>query len=477
MNKRKNNRRMVVITMGCRVNQFETELLRHGGFERGFAIAKDGEEAELIIVNTCSVTNESDRQARQLIRRAARDNPLAKIVVTGCYAQRTPELLAELPQVELVLGNREKNELWSHIDEFYSPSREQGPESGCSSSTTTDDLLKPTIYVSNIAELDRVPDRPVVDTFADRARAFLQLQDGCDRSCTYCLIPNVRGPSRSLTPEQILAQAERFVAAGFQELVLTGIDLGSYGLDFSPVISLAHIIQRLVNIKGVGRIRLSSIDPADIDSEFLKIFAREKKICPYLHLSIQSGDDMILKRMGRKSDRKTILEQIKKIKKARPETLFGADLIVGFPTESDAAFLNSLQLVKEASLVFLHIFRYSDRPGTPAAAIPKPFRVSGSVAKQRSETLRQAGVENLSLEAAKWLGKTDQVLIESIADDGTGMGKIASFLPISFAAGEVSKVGELKNVELVGFNQFNGCLEGILSILSTTLSTDTVDKM
>ncbi len=280
MNKRKNHRPMSVITMGCRVNQFETELLRHGGFERGFFIAKDGDEVELIIVNTCSVTSESDRQARQLIRRAARDNPQAKIVVTGCYAQRTPEILSKLPQVALVLGNQEKAELWALVDTLYSTNSAAGQ--------SNDNIPLPAIHVGKIADLDRVPQRPVVDTFSDRARAFLQLQDGCDHSCTYCLIPSVRGPSRSLTPAQIIAQAERFVASGFKELVLTGIDLGSYGLDLVPKKSLAQIIRQLIVIPGIGRIRLSSIDPADIDSELLDLFASEEKICPYMHLSRSS---------------------------------------------------------------------------------------------------------------------------------------------------------------------------------------------
>jgi threonylcarbamoyladenosine tRNA methylthiotransferase MtaB len=471
MNKRKNSRYMAVITMGCRVNQFETELLRHGGFDRGFTIAKEGDTAELIIVNTCSVTNESDRQARQLIRRAARYNPSAKIVVTGCYAQRNPEILMELPQVELVLGNQEKSEFWTYVDSLY-----QANDTGKQERIDTSSAFHGAVHVGEIANFDRVPERQVVDTFADHSRAFLQLQDGCDRSCTYCVIPSVRGPSRSLTPEQILAQAKRFVATGFQELVLTGIDLGSYGQDFSPKISLAQIIKQLVDIQGVGRVRLSSIDPADIDSELLEIFAREKKFCPYMHLSIQSGDNMILKRMGRKSDRETIIERINQLKKARPDTVFGTDLIVGFPTESDEAFQNSLNLVKESQLVFLHIFRYSDRPGTPAAAIPNPFRVSSVVAKKRSEILRQAGVENLTVEANKRLGKTAQVLIEEISD-GVGKGKIASFLPVSFAASKTDIVGELKIIKLNSFDKFNGCLDGVIQELSTPLSTDPVDEI
>jgi threonylcarbamoyladenosine tRNA methylthiotransferase MtaB len=460
MNKRKNYRPMSVITMGCRVNQFETELLRHGGFERGFFIAKDSDDVELIIVNTCSVTSESDRQARQLIRRAAKDNPQAIIVVTGCYAQRTPEILSQLPQVALVLGNQEKSELWSHVDTIYHANPDTAQGSGNSFDREVA-ASNSTIHVGKISELDRVPPRPVVDTFSDRARAFLQLQDGCDRSCTYCLIPSVRGPSRSLTPEQILAQAERFVASSFNELVLTGIDLGSYGLDLSPSISLAEIIQKLINIPGVGRIRLSSIDPADIDDKLLDLLAHEEKICAYLHLSIQSGDDMILKRMGRRSDSQGTLDKIKLIKKARPQTEIGADLIVGFPTESDEAFQNSLKLVEEGRLVFLHIFRYSDRPGTPATKIPGNYRVSGAEAKKRSEILRKAGEVNLSLAAFDRLGQMDMVVIESI-NSGVASGKIGSFLPVKFAVKGGEKVGELRKVRLENFDSVNGCLDGVV---------------
>ncbi|MBF0444204.1 MAG: tRNA (N(6)-L-threonylcarbamoyladenosine(37)-C(2))-methylthiotransferase MtaB [Magnetococcales bacterium] len=458
---------MSVITMGCRVNQFETELLRHGGYERGFFIAKDGDKSALIIVNTCSVTSESDRQARQAVRRAAKDNPQAKIVITGCYAQRTPEILSKLPQVALVLGNQEKNELWTHVDRLFSSSSELEDNN---SSAIVSGKGQAIIHVGDIAKLDRVPPRPVVDSFSDRARAFLQLQDGCDRSCTYCLIPGVRGPSRSLTPDQIMAQAEGFVAAGYKELVLTGIDLGSYGQDLSPIISLGGIIKKLVDIHGLGRIRLSSIDPLDVDCELIDLLASEEKICPYLHLSIQSGDNMILKRMGRRADRKQIIARIKDIKKARPQTVFGADLIVGFPTESDEAFQNSLTLVKEAQLVFLHIFRYSDRPGTPASAIPGSFRSSGVEVKKRSEILRSAGEANLLVVAKTMLGLRDKVLIETI-NDGVGMGKIASFIPVSFAVNGGEIVGELREILLQEFDSDNGCLKGVVQELSTALST------
>ncbi len=452
MNKHKNSRLMSVITMGCRVNQFETELLRHGGFERGFAIAGIDEQAELVIINTCSVTNESDRQARQLIRRAARDNPTAKVVVTGCYAQNTPDMVKELPQVALVLGNREKNALWSFVDTLYAEDA-----NGADDEKNDVDQV---IHVGDIAALDRVPERPVVDTFAERSRAFLQLQDGCDRSCTYCLIPGVRGPSRSLTREQIIGQGARFIKSGFRELVLTGIDLGSFGRDLLPPVSLAEIIRELIAIPGCGRVRLSSIDPADLDEEFFLLFAAEKRICPYLHLSIQSGDDMILKRMGRKSDRRIIMDKITRIKNLRPETLLGADMIVGFPTEDDAAFANSLSLTKEARFAFLHIFRYSDRPGTPAAAIPARFRVSGTVVKQRSETLRLVGEENLAFLAAESLGKTVEVLIETL-DNGVARGKSETFLPVSFKAAPTDGVGELQKVKLMEFDRLSGCLQGV----------------
>ncbi|MBF0193849.1 MAG: tRNA (N(6)-L-threonylcarbamoyladenosine(37)-C(2))-methylthiotransferase MtaB [Magnetococcales bacterium] len=471
MNKRKNHRSMSVITMGCRVNQFETELLRHGGYDRGFNITKKGDKADLIIVNTCSVTSESDRQARQAVRRAAKENPCAKIVITGCYAQRTPEILSKLPQVALVLGNQEKNELWFHVDKLFPDELNQEKKNSCAAaSDSTENKEQAIIYVGDIAKLNQVPSRPVVNTFNDRARAFLQLQDGCDRSCTYCLIPGVRGPSRSLTPDQILAQAEGFVAAGYNELVLTGIDLGSYGLDFTPAVSLGHIIKKLLKISGLGRLRLSSIDPLDIDPEVIDLIESEEKICPYLHLSIQSGDNMILKRMGRRADRNQIIERINEIKKARPQIVFGADLIVGFPTESDEAFKNSLSLVEETQLTFLHIFRYSDRPGTPASSIPGSFRSSGVVIKNRSEILRKAGEVNLKDVANSLIGQMDKVLIETIKD-GVGMGKTASFLPVSFAVKGDENVGELRDVILKEFDNFNGCLKGVVQELSTALST------
>ncbi|MBF0381252.1 MAG: tRNA (N(6)-L-threonylcarbamoyladenosine(37)-C(2))-methylthiotransferase MtaB [Magnetococcales bacterium] len=477
MNKRKNHRPMSVITMGCRVNQFETELLRHGGHKRGFYIAKEGDKSELIIVNTCSVTSESDRQARQAIRRAAKDNPEAKIVITGCYAQRTPEILSKLPQVALVLGNQEKNDLWSHVDRlFASHSDNNGEQTAVIDNIIDGGVGHSIIHVGDIAKLEKVPPRPVVDSFSDRARAFLQLQDGCNRSCTYCLIPGVRGPSRSLTPEQILAQAEGFVVAGYNELVLTGIDLGSYGQDFSPKISLADIIKKLIEIPGLGRVRLSSIDPLDIDSQLIDLIGSEEKICPYLHLSIQSGDNMILKRMGRRADRNRIIKQINKVKQVRPNIILGADLIVGFPTESDEAFQNSLTLVEETQLVYLHIFRYSDRPGTPASAIPGSFRSSGVTIKERSEILRKAGEQNLTNVAKNMLGQRQKVLIETLKD-GVGIGKTASFMTVSFPLNGDEVVGKITDIIIDKFDIENRCLKGTVQELSTALSTKTVDKM
>ncbi|MBF0296374.1 MAG: radical SAM protein, partial [Magnetococcales bacterium] len=267
---------MAVLTMGCRVNQYESEVLGQGGAVRGYRLAGEGEPVALVVVNTCSVTGESDRQARQLIRRAAREHPGARIVVTGCYAQRAPAELAELPGVALVLGNGEKARLWELLEE--------GSDSR--------------VVVGDVARLSGVPEQAPLDHFGERARAFLQVQDGCDRACAYCLIPQVRGPGRSVLRERVVEQARRLIGAGYEELVVTGVDLGAYGRDLTDGSTLAGVTRDLLGLPGLGRLRLSSVDPLDLDEGLLNLFAGEERLCGHAHLSIQSGDDEVRRRMG-----------------------------------------------------------------------------------------------------------------------------------------------------------------------------------
>ena len=427
--------------MGCRVNQVETERLIQGGISHGFQPVEAGILPNLMIINTCSVTAESDRQTRQLVRRIVRENPQVQLVVTGCYAQGNAESLGKMPGVILVLGNSEKERLWDHLKQ-------------CQPATTN-------VCVTPVTHRTPMIDVPLVDHFSDRNRAFLQVQDGCDCHCTFCTIPALRGPSRSLSVAHILAQAQKYQEAGYREIVLTGINLGSYGHDLlsHPNLTLAHVIEEITLSMKQARLRLSSLDPNDLDEKLIEQFAVNPKMCPYLHLSIQSGDNTILKRMGRGYGRQMVLDRVKALRAVRPDMVFGADLIVGFPTETPEAFQNTLDLIGEAEISLLHVFRYSDRPGTPAAAIPKRFRVSTQEIRLRSEQTRQMGVTRLTDLIRRQVGKRAEVLVETLEGE-YAQGKTAHFLPIQFPATHATKIGQLTTVTITGFDSITPHLFG-----------------
>lgn len=469
-------------TMGCRVNQVETERLRHGGVAYGFQPAKPDTSPDLIIINTCSVTSESDRQARQLIRRLLRKNPNAHLVVTGCYAQGHAEQIAQIPGVLLVLGNHEKEQLWHHLSNHLSSQAYHQDTSNQNNQKTTtqksqdtgkvENTITTMVSVSPVDSPQTMDDIVLVNHFSERSRAFLQVQDGCDCHCTFCTIPALRGPSRSIPVDHLISQTKRYLTAGYQEIVLTGINLGAYGRDLeqngpitpmnnppNPPISLATIVTKLSALIQVGRLRLSSLDPNDLDEPLMDQFASNPTLCPYLHLSVQSGDDMILKRMGRGYGRDFILEKIKRLRTIRPDMVFGADLIVGFPTETTDALQNSLTLIEEAGLTLLHVFRYSDRPGTPAASIPDQFRVPAQEIQQRSEKIRQAGVQMFASMAGNWIGQTVEVLVEKCQDQ-QAYGKTASFLPVNFPT-KNQNTGQLVTVQIRTFDPINHLFHGI----------------
>ncbi|MBF0163420.1 MAG: tRNA (N(6)-L-threonylcarbamoyladenosine(37)-C(2))-methylthiotransferase MtaB [Magnetococcales bacterium] len=432
---------MTVLTMGCRVNQFESALLEQGGTARGFRPARLGEQAELVVINTCSVTAESDRQARQLIRRANRDHPGARIVVTGCYAQNAPERVAELGGVDLVLGNGEKERFW----EIFDAAQEAGePEK---------------IQVGDVSELTRVPERETVARFGERARAFLQVQDGCDRACAYCVIPRLRGPSRSIAPRQVLEQARRFLASGYRELVLTGVNLGAYGRDLEGRPTLAGLAGLLLAEDGDWRLRISSIDPLDIDAGLCDVLAQEARLCGHLHLSIQSGDDPVRRRMGRGRGRDAVLTRIAQVRAARPDLVLGADLIVGFPGESEEAFEQTLALVHEADLTLLHVFPYSARPDTPAAALPAALLVPGDRIQARAKRLRQAGEERLARLIHSRVGAREELLVENL-ENGQAIGKSGGFLSLRMPQAHESWRGSLLPVVVEGVDATSGWLIG-----------------
>jgi threonylcarbamoyladenosine tRNA methylthiotransferase MtaB len=363
------------ITLGCRLNTFESEVIRELG--------QDSILNDTIVINTCAVTSEAERQARQAIRRAARENPQSRIIVTGCAAQLNPKAFADMQEVDRVLGNEEKlgAELLS--------------KSG------------PTIQAKDIMSVDEVIPHPI-KVMDGRTRAFVQIQQGCDYRCTYCIIPFARGPNRSIPANAVISQVRDLVTAGHNEIVLTGVDICSYNTN--EVRDLGSLVSRILfEVPDLKRLRLSSLDPAAIDDKLLDLLGEDLRLMPHLHLSLQAMDDMILKRMKRRHTRAGAIAIVAQARAARPDAVFGADLIAGFPTETDEMFNNTITAIRELGLTYLHVFPFSPRPGTPAAKMP---RVNGSVVKARAAQLRVIGKIGLERFLASRSGAIEQVLVE-----------------------------------------------------------------
>ncbi|MFM7778245.1 MAG: tRNA (N(6)-L-threonylcarbamoyladenosine(37)-C(2))-methylthiotransferase MtaB, partial [Alphaproteobacteria bacterium] len=367
-----------LLSFGCRLNTYESEAMRD--------LASKAGQGNAIIVNTCAVTAEAERQARQAIRRAHRDNPGARIIVTGCAAQIAPDKWAGLPGVERVIGNADKlkPETWAALDAPPAP--------------VTDIMAA------------RETAAHLVTEFAGRARAFVQVQQGCDHRCTFCVIPFGRGPSRSVPIGVIVEQLRALVAAGYREAVLTGVDVTSYGPDLPGSPTLGQMIRRvLALVPELPRLRLSSLDPVEVDEDLWRLIAEEARLMPHLHLSLQHGSDLILKRMKRRHLRADAIALAAKARRLRPDIVFGADLIAGFPTETEAQFQESLDLVNDCDLSFLHVFPYSERPGTPAARMPQ---IPVPERRARAARLREAGAAAAARYYAARLGQEEQVLLE-----------------------------------------------------------------
>jgi threonylcarbamoyladenosine tRNA methylthiotransferase MtaB len=371
-----------VLTFGCRLNLVESEAMRRAALAEG--------RANLIIVNTCAVTAEAVRQARQAIRRVKRERPEAEIVVTGCAAQIDPARFASMPEVFAVIGNAEKT----------------GPASWRSDGGG--------IAVSDIMSAKTAP-HVLSEGVEDHTRAFLAVQTGCDHRCTFCIIPFGRGPSRSVPMDDVTHAARSFSEKGFREIVLTGVDLTSYGVDLCGAPALGTLVKSILRAAPkLERLRLSSIDCIEADEDLIDAFANERRLMPHLHLSLQSGDDLILKRMKRRHLRADAINLCGKLRRLRPDIVFGADVIAGFPTETDAMFENTLALVADCGLTHLHVFPFSARPGTPAAKMPP---VVPQIIKKRAKRLRLSGDAALRQHLAAQTGKVLRVLTER---GGTG---------------------------------------------------------
>jgi threonylcarbamoyladenosine tRNA methylthiotransferase MtaB len=383
-----------LVTFGCRLNTFESEVMRNH--------AEKARLSNAIIFNTCAVTAEATRQARQAIRKARKENPEADIIVTGCAAQTEPEMFAKMPEVTRIIGNEEKLQATSWLKGSNAPR----------------------VDVSDIMQVTQTKP-PMIDRLAHRTRAFVQVQNGCDHRCTFCIIPFGRGNSRSVNVEDAVEQVRRFVAEGHCEVVLSGVDLTSWGADLEGAPKLGALVARILkDVKDLKRLRLSSIDSIEVDDELVRVISGEERVMPHIHLSLQHGDNMILKRMKRRHAREDTIAFCQDLRARRADMVFGADIIAGFPTEDDAMFENSLHIVDECALTFLHVFPFSPRPGTPAARMPQLEQV---LIKRRAALLREKGEARLSSFLKNEIGTMRQVLVETPSTGRTEHFALAKF--------------------------------------------------
>ncbi|MDB5698170.1 MAG: MiaB-like tRNA modifying protein [Alphaproteobacteria bacterium] len=405
-----------IITMGCRLNAAESEAMR--------LLAGDADD--LIIVNSCAVTNEAVRQTRQAIRKAKKGRPEARVIVTGCAAQIEPERFAAMPEVARVLGNREKFDAGSFAPDRF----------GAGDDTK--------VRVSDIMAVRETAPH-LLTGFAERARAFVEVQNGCDHRCTFCIIPYGRGNSRSVPAGLVVDRIKALVDQGFAEIVLTGVDVTSYGPDLPGSPTLGQLVERILkHVPALPRLRLSSLDSVEIDERLFEIVTGEPRLMPHLHLSLQAGDDMILKRMKRRHSRRQAIDTIARLKARRPEIAIGADLIAGFPTEDEAMAENSLKLIDECDIVMGHIFPFSPRAGTPAARMPQ---VPPAMVKQRARRLREASSRRKTAWLQSLSGTRQKLLVEG--DDGTGHAE--SFAPIRLrGAPRGAAAGTIVDARIVG---------------------------
>ncbi len=388
-------------TLGCRLNAYETEAMKDLAAQAGLEGA--------VVVNTCAVTAEAVRKARQEIRKLRRDNPTARIIVTGCAAQTEPETFAAMDEVDQVIGNSEKMQpdTWARLaPDFVGDT--------------------PRVLVDDIMSVRETAGH-LIDGFGTRSRAYVQVQNGCDHRCTFCIIPYGRGNSRSVPAGVVVDQIKRLVDSGYNEVVLTGVDLTSWGADLPGEPRLGDLVMRILKLTDIPRLRISSIDSIEADENLMQAIATEPRLMPHLHLSLQHGDDLILKRMKRRHLRDDAIRFCDEARRLRPDITFGADIIAGFPTETEAHFENSLKLVEECGLTWLHVFPYSARPGTPAARIPQ--KVNGAVIKDRAARLRAAGDARVAQHLAQQQGRTHRILMEN-----PRMGRTEQFTEVSFTA-------------------------------------------
>lgn len=423
--------RIAAATLGCKLNHYETEAVV-GQFRRlGWQSVSPDEEADLLLVDTCTVTDRADQKARSLIRGMIRRNPEAVVVVMGCYSQIAAEEIARIPGVDYIVGTKEKRELASLVQGL-----EKQPEP-----------------VVRVGRPGGAQDRALLplEGFEHQTRAWLKVQDGCDVFCSFCIIPFTRGRSRSMEPAQVLEQARRLLEAGFRELVVTGVHIGDFGRDLDPPRSLAWLCRRLLELPGLLRLRLSSIEPWDVDDELLGTMAGEPRFCPHLHTALQSGSDELLKAMRRRIDRRGIEQLFQRIAERLPGAGLGTDLITGFPGETEARFAETCELLERLPLTYLHVFPFSARRGTQAAGLPDP--VPREIRRERSRVLLELGARLQAAAHARALGRRVEILPEQRVVEGSLFGYTADYLrvelPMPPGVDPTPLVNRLLEVELL----------------------------
>ncbi|HMN38304.1 MAG TPA: tRNA (N(6)-L-threonylcarbamoyladenosine(37)-C(2))-methylthiotransferase MtaB [Hyphomicrobium sp.] len=405
-----------VITLGCRLNAYESEVMRRHARQAGLG--------DTVIINTCAVTSEAVRHASQTIRRIRRENPGARIIVTGCAAQVEPERFADMAEVDHVIGNGEKMKAETFAG-LALPDSER---------VQVDDIMSVRETASHM-----------IDGFGTRARAYVQVQNGCDHRCTFCIIPYGRGPSRSVPAGQVVAEIRRLVEKGFPEVVLTGVDITSYGPDLPGEMTLGKLVRQILkHTPELKRLRLSSIDQVEADPHLLAALAEEERLMPHLHLSMQAGDDLVLKRMKRRHTRSDAIRFCREVRRLRPGVVFGADLIAGFPTETEEMFVRSLDIVDACGLTFLHVFPFSPRKGTPAARMPQ---VPRATVKERAARLRAKGAYVLDNYLNRQAGERCEVLMER-----DGMGRTPHFAEVDVSGRPDFLAGEIVTARITGRN-------------------------
>ena len=407
-----------VVTFGCRLNAYESEVIRREAEGAGVV--------DTIVINSCAVTNEAVAQARAAIRKAKRERPGARIVVTGCAAQTQPEMFAGMAEVDRVVGNDEKMQgrAWRAARAAFDSTAPFG--------MSQDEQ----IAVADIMAVTEMAPHLLEGFQSGLPRVFVQIQNGCDHRCTFCIIPYGRGNSRSVPMGGVIDQVRALVDAGHAEIVLTGVDLTSYGADLPGAPRLGTLTRQILrHVPDLMRLRISSIDSIEVDDDLLDVIANDERLMPHLHLSLQSGDDMILKRMKRRHLRNDAIGFCDQVRRLRPDIAFGADIIAGFPTETEAMFTRSADMVEECGLTFLHVFPYSPRPGTPAARMPQ---VPGEVIRERARRLREVGDAALHKRLASEIGSVRQVLIESPTQ-----GRTEHFVPVAVAGDKPGAVREM----------------------------------